>query len=168
MFRVAAASIEEYFGFDPAREADLRRTDESIRAAAPTLARWFVPGTAAGKPGMAMTLIGYGSFEYALQRSPITVTWPIVGLALQKNYLSLYFSAEYNGSPFALGYTDQLGEVDISSTGAVRFARATDLNPAGLATLLTDLEHGLTTATVRVRYGRNTTTVAVHGYPSTR
>ncbi|MFD6163347.1 hypothetical protein ACFWF7_40470 [Nocardia sp. NPDC060256] len=168
MFRVAAASIDEYFEFDPAREADLRRIDESIRAAAPTLSRWFVAGTEAGKPGMAMTLIGYGSFEYAVQRSPATVTWPIAGLALQKNYLSLYISAEHNGRPFALGYADRLGKVDISSTGAVRFTRATDLNPAGLTTLLTDLEHGVTTATVRVRYGRNTTTVAVQGHPLPR
>jgi len=31
-----------------------------IRAAAPALSRWFVPGTPPGAPGMTMTMIGYG------------------------------------------------------------------------------------------------------------
>lgn len=162
MFRVTAASVDEYFTFDPAREPQLRRTDELIRAAAPTLTRWFVAGTAAGKPGMAMTMIGYGRFEYAVRGSADTVSWPILGLALQKNHLSLYISAELDQQPFARHYPDRLGKVDISATGAVRFASTADLDSTGFAAMLADLERGLKSATVRVRYGRGTTTVAVH------
>ena len=44
MFRVAATLIEGYFTFDRTREADLRKIDAAIRANAPTLRRWFVPG----------------------------------------------------------------------------------------------------------------------------
>ncbi|MFI6045006.1 hypothetical protein ACIA8C_25480 [Nocardia sp. NPDC051321] len=168
MFRVAATSVEEYFAFDPARETELRRTDELIRAAAPALSRWFVAGTAAGKPGMAMTMIGYGRFEYAVRGSADTVSWPIVGLALQKNHLSLYLSAELDEQPFARHYPDRLGKVDVSATGAVRFARAADLDSAGFSAMLADLVRGLRSATVLVRYGRSTTTVAVHDPPLSR
>jgi 3'-phosphoadenosine 5'-phosphosulfate (PAPS) 3'-phosphatase len=45
MFTVNAASVDEYLRFDPARERDMRALDALIRAAAPTLSRWFVPGT---------------------------------------------------------------------------------------------------------------------------
>src|ERR1700759_666695 len=79
MFRVTAASVEEYFAFDPARESDLRAVDEAIRAAAPTLTRWFVQGTPEGKPGMRMTMIGYGDFMYTVKSSPEPIRWPVVG-----------------------------------------------------------------------------------------
>ena len=69
LFTVIAGSVDEYFGFDPDRETELRALDALIRAAAPSLARWFVPGTAAGEPGMTMTMIGYGQFEYTVKSS---------------------------------------------------------------------------------------------------
>jgi len=37
MSKVHAASVEEYFRFDPAREHSLRELDAVIRAAAPSL-----------------------------------------------------------------------------------------------------------------------------------
>ncbi len=103
MFKVTAQSIDEYFRFDPPREADLRRIDGMIRAAAPELSRWLVRGTAPGKAGMSMTMIGYGKFEYTVKTSPDEIAWPIVGLALQKNHFSLYLAAKYGPSlsPFA-------------------------------------------------------------------
>ncbi len=60
MFKVTAGSVEEFFRFDPAREQDLRAVDTLIRAAAPSLPRWFFPGTRPGQPGMTITMIGYG------------------------------------------------------------------------------------------------------------
>ena len=99
MFKVDAGSVEEYLRFDPGREADLRTLDGLIRGAAPGLARCFVPGTPDGQPGMTMTLIGYGQFQYSVKSSPVPVTWPVLGLALQKNYISLYNSAAGDGAP---------------------------------------------------------------------
>ena len=99
MFKVRAASVEEYFRFDPAREDALRELDAVIRAAAPALSRWFVPGTPPGQPGMTMIMIGYGQYQYTVKASPAPVTWPILGLALQKNYLSFYSNAYGDGSP---------------------------------------------------------------------
>ena len=85
MFRVTATSAEDYFTYDRRREADPRKIDATIRAMAPTLRRWFVPGAREGKPGMRMTMIGYGHFFYTVKTSPDLVRWPVVGLALQKN-----------------------------------------------------------------------------------
>jgi len=53
MFRVAADSLEAYFAFDPRRKGDLQRLDQLIRAAAPSLERYFHEGTPAGEPGCA-------------------------------------------------------------------------------------------------------------------
>jgi hypothetical protein len=39
MFKVHAASVEECFRFDPAREHSLRELDAVIRVAAPSLSR---------------------------------------------------------------------------------------------------------------------------------
>lgn len=59
---------------------------------------------------MTMTIIGYGRFEYIVKSSTILVSWPILGLALQKNYIGLYSSVSGDGRPFAVGYTGAWGE----------------------------------------------------------
>ena len=82
--------------------------DKLIRQTAPDLKRWFYKGSAAGEPGMRMRLIGYGSFEYSV-KSGKTVKWPIIGLALQKNYISAYLSVTRNGEAILNEYRDQLG-----------------------------------------------------------
>jgi hypothetical protein len=47
---------------------------------------------------MRMNLIGYGCFQYEV-KSGRRAQWPIVGLALQKNYISLYTSVVQDGAP---------------------------------------------------------------------
>ena len=143
MFKVAAGSVEEYFSFDPAREAELRVLDALIRAAAPSLARWFVPGTPVGEPGMTMTMIGYGRFEYTVKNSAASVSWPVLGLALQKNYISLYSSVSGGGRPFAAGYSGRLGRARVSSKGVVTFTSRDDLNLEALAEMIAAIEAGL-------------------------
>jgi len=143
LFKVAAGSVEEYFSFDPAREAELRVLDALIRAAAPSLARWFVPGTPVGEPGMTMTMIGYGRFEYTVKNSAASVSWPVLGLALQKNYISLYSSVSGGGRPFAAGYSGRLGRARVSSKGVVTFTSRDDLNLEALAEMIAAIEAGL-------------------------
>jgi hypothetical protein len=143
MFKVRAGSVEEYFSFDSGREDDLRALDALIRAAAPALPRWFVPGTPAGQPGMTMTMIGYGQFQYTVKNSPVPVTWPILGLALQKNYISLYNSANGDGPPFTCAYADRLGRARVSSKGVVTFSSLRDVNLQALTEMITAIEAGL-------------------------
>src|SRR4030095_11472396 len=139
MFRVTATSLEDYFTFDCTREADLRKIDATIRAMAPTLQRWFVPGAREGKPGMRMTMIGYGDFHYTVKTSPDPVRWPVVGLALQKNYISLYCSARDGNRPFVLAYTKDLGAADVSATGVIRFSDVASIDVDGLGAMMRDL-----------------------------
>lgn len=89
MFRVTADSLESYLDFDPARKPDLLRLHDLIRKAAPGLRRYFHKGTPAGEAGMRMKMIGYGKFRYAI-KSGKTAEWPVIGVALQKNYISMY------------------------------------------------------------------------------
>jgi hypothetical protein len=67
-------------------------------------------GTPAGEPGMRMKMIGYGKFRYEVQ-SGQTVEWPIIGVALQKNYISVYVAIRKNGRPIVETYAGELGEL---------------------------------------------------------
>jgi Domain of unknown function (DU1801) len=143
MFKVSAASVEEYFRFDPAREDALRELDAVIRGAAPALSRWFVPGTPPGQPGMTMTMIGYGQYTYTVKGSPALVTWPVLGIALQKNYLSLYSNAYGDGPPFACAYAGKLGRARVSAKGVVTFTSIDDINLQALAEMVAAIAAGL-------------------------
>lgn len=143
MFKVEAGSLEEYFRFDPAREEDLRALDELIRGAAPSLERWFVTGTPAGQPGMTMTMIGYGQYQYAVKNSDVPVVWPVLGLALQKNYISLYCSANRAGEPFTCGYAGLLGRARVSKKGVVTFSSLGEIDLRVLAEMIGAIQVGL-------------------------
>jgi hypothetical protein len=151
MFKVDTGSVEEYLRFDPGREDDLRTLDGLIRGAAPGLARWFVPGSPDGQPGMTMTLIGYGQFQSSIKSSPVPVTWPVLGLALQKNYISLYNSANGNGPPFTCAYADRLGRARVSKKGVVSFSTVREINLPTLAEMIAALEAGLAAGQLQAR-----------------
>ena len=110
MFRVAADSLEAYLAFDPGRTADLEQLHAVMRKAAPSLKRHFHAGTPAGEAGMRMNMIGYGQFRYAI-KSGKTAVWPVIGLALQKNYISIYVTVTRDGKPLVSCYAGKLGEL---------------------------------------------------------
>jgi hypothetical protein len=87
MFKAPAESLEAYFNFDPARKRDLESLDALIRRNAVGLARYFHQGTPPGEPGMRFKMIGYGPFHYPT-KSGASVLWPVIGVALQKNYIA--------------------------------------------------------------------------------
>jgi hypothetical protein len=151
MFKVPAGSVEEYLRFDRARKNDLRTLDELIRGAAPGLPRWFVPGTPDGQPGMTMTMIGYGQFQYFVNNSPVPVTWPILGLALQKNYITLYNSANGDGPPFTCAYADRLGRARVSKKGVVTFGTLRGTNLQALTEMISAIEDGLAAGQLTAR-----------------
>jgi hypothetical protein len=155
VFKVRARTLDDYFAFDPDREGDLRLIDRTIRRSAPPLKRWFVPGAVKGAPGMKMSMIGYGQFSYSVLASPQPVLWPIVGLALQKNYMSLYCSAKTkSGTSFVLASNPALGKAAISKMGVITFETANDLDLGALSALLRALAAGLKAGTLSPSYGR--------------
>jgi hypothetical protein len=76
--------------------------------------------------GSEQRIIGYGSYHYK-GRSGGEGEWFIVGLAAQKNYLSLYANAAVDGEYVAKRYGPRLGKVKAGSAN-ITFKRAADVD----------------------------------------
>lgn len=137
MFRVAADSLAAYLDFDPERKPDLVRLHALIREAAPALKRHFHQGTPAGEAGMRMKMIGYGKFRYAIKSGKST-PWPVIGVALQKNYISVYVAVTRNGAAIVRAYAGKLGELRAGGNN-FSFERFDDLNAPALSSLFAEV-----------------------------
>lgn len=138
MFRVDADTLETYLDFDPIRKIDLQKLDRLLRKSAPGLKRYFHKGTPAGEPGMRFKMIGYGKSHY-LAKSGQRVEWPVVGVALQKSYISVYLSIAKDGAPLVDSYAGRLGGLRIGRNN-FSFVRFDDLNLATVSALLAEAE----------------------------
>ena len=76
--------------------------------------------------GTQQHIIGYGSYHYR-GRSGAEGEWFVVGLAAQKNYLSLYVNAADDGESLGQRYASRLGKVKAARSN-VQFKRASDLD----------------------------------------
>src|SRR5258708_25668086 len=133
MFRVTADSLGAYLDFDPERKPDLVKLHKLMAKTAPALKRYFHKGTPAGEAGMRMKMIGYGKFRYAI-KSGKTTEWPVIGVALQKNYISVYVSVTKAGAPLVPAYKGKLGELRIGGNN-FSFVRFYDFRCPALASL---------------------------------
>ena len=137
MFLVTADSLDAYLDFDPARKSDLVKFHELMRKAAPHLKRYFHKGTPAGEPGMRMKMIGYGKFRYA-NKSGKSTEWPVIGVALQKNYISVYIAVTKADAPVLKGYAGKLGELRRGGNN-FSFERLDDLKTAAVSSLFSEV-----------------------------
>jgi hypothetical protein len=137
MYRVTADSFESYLDFDPARKSDLVRLHHLIRTSAPNLKRDFHKGTPAGQAGMRMKMIGYGKFRYSI-KSGETVEWPVIGVALQKNYISVYVAVTKAGAPIVGAYAGRLGELRLGRNN-FSFESFDDLRIIGVSSLFAEV-----------------------------
>jgi hypothetical protein len=127
--RIAARTIPEYFeAVEPRRRADLEAVDGAIVAAAPTLSRWLFVGP-------SITMLGYGELDWVGASG--SGVWPLIGLASQKRYLSVYVAAERDGVTLAEYYRDRLGKTD-NGRSCIRFRRASDIDLDVLAQAVRD------------------------------
>ncbi|HET6744655.1 MAG TPA: DUF1801 domain-containing protein [Candidatus Limnocylindria bacterium] len=108
---------------EPVRD-DIRRLDAAISPVMDGLPRDVWEGPFWG--GTQQRIIGYGRYTYR-GRSGAEGEWFIVGLASQKNYLSLYVNGAEDGMSLAKRYAERLGKVKASS-GAVTFKRLADVD----------------------------------------
>jgi hypothetical protein len=136
MFRVSADSLEAYLAFDPGRTAELEKLHALMRKAAPGLKRHFHAGTPAGEAGMRMNMIGYGQFRYAI-KSGKTASWPVIGVALQKNYISVYVAVTRNGKPLVSCYAGKLGELRMGGNN-FSFEKFDDLKAPAVTSLFAE------------------------------
>jgi hypothetical protein len=91
--------------------------------------------------GTDQRIIGYGSHQY-VNRSGTHVDWYVIGLAAQKNYLSLYVNAA-DADGYILGrYAAKLGKVKIGSANAT-FKRASDIDLDVLGQMVAEARAGM-------------------------
>jgi len=137
MYRVEADSLAAYLDFDAARKPHLVRMHGLMRKAAPDLTRHFHKGTPAGEAGMRTKMIGYGKLRYAI-KSGKTAEWSVIGLALQKNDISVYVSVTKAGTPIVRTCAGRLGELRIGGNN-FSFEEFDDLQVAAVSSLFAEV-----------------------------
>jgi hypothetical protein len=137
VFRVEADSLQAYLDFDAARKPDLVRLHALMRKAAPDLERYLHKGTPPGEPGMRFKMIGYGKYRYAA-RSGTLVEWPVIGVALQKNYISVYVSVTKAGASIVQTYAGKLGALR-SGGNNFSFQKFDDLKAPAVSSLFAEV-----------------------------
>lgn len=117
MFKpVKAKTAKEYIDMlDPERKKIILALDSLIKKSSKTLT-----------PHFAYNMPGYGSFKYKNYKKEM-IDWPIVSVASQKNYISLYICALEDGEYVAEKYKDRLGKVSVGRS-CIRFKKLEDLN----------------------------------------
>jgi len=76
--------------------------------------------------GTKQEIIGYGDYTINLSRGKKS-EWFMVGLAIQKNYISIYVNAVEDGQYVAEKYRSELGKVKVGKS-SISFKRLADLN----------------------------------------
>lgn len=125
MFKpVKAKSIEEYFALLPPEKREVMDfLDQFIRKTVPSL-----------KPLFAYNMPGYGTFKYKSAKKEL-LDWPIIALANQKNYISIYVCAIDGNEYIAEKYKNELGKVDVGKS-CIRIKKLQYLNLETLAKVL--------------------------------
>lgn len=119
----SSASVEEFIATnDP--DGSLARLDAVITAALPGAARVLWQGVFWG--GTDQSIIGYGTIEQPRPRGR-TSEWFLIGLARQKNYLSLYVNAAEDGAYLSRTYGPRLGRAKVGSA-SVSFSSSDDVD----------------------------------------
>lgn len=75
--------------------------------------------------GSKQTIIGFGDLTYT-RSDKKQVEWFVVGLTLQKNYISVYISATEDGQYIVKKHGNQLGKAKIGSS-SISFKKAADI-----------------------------------------
>ena len=129
--QITAASREEYLEAAGPREGELRQLDAIIRKYAPALTP-----SLSGVIGTPM--LGYGEQPYQNTAMKEPGTWPVVALAVQKRYLSLYVSAVVDGEYVAERYASELGNVSCGKS-CIRFTKVDKINLETLKKILVEV-----------------------------
>lgn len=78
------------------------------------------------KPHFAYNMLGYGAFPYKNYKKE-AIEWPVIALANQKNYVSIYVCAVEKGTYVAEKFAKELGKVSVGKS-CIRFKKLEDLH----------------------------------------
>lgn len=125
MFKpVKAKTVKEYLAAVPAeRKEMINFLHACIQKTVPKL-----------KPWLAYNMIGYGAFPYKNYKKEM-IEWPVISLANQKQYVSLYVCAVENGKYLAEKSKKELGNVSVGKS-CIRFKKIEDVNLDALKKVL--------------------------------
>jgi hypothetical protein len=117
MFKpTAAKTVDEYLAALPEeRKEPFLFLHELIQKTAPSLKSHF-----------AYNMLGYGSMKYLNSKKEV-IDWPIISLANQKNYISLYVCATEGPEYIAEKNKDRLGKVKVGKS-CIQIKKIEDLN----------------------------------------
>lgn len=119
-----AKTVEEYLDQVPRERKEIVLFfHEFIKKTVPKFKSYF-----------AYNMLGYGSFAYKNYRHKV-IEWPVLALANQKNYISIYVCALDKGEYVAEKYKKELGKVRVGKS-CIRITKLEDVNLAALKKVL--------------------------------
>lgn len=129
MFKTTdAKSVEELISkIDEPRRSEIKKIHEFIRKIVPNL-----------PVGLYGAIIGYGNYHYKYS-SGREGDWMLIGLASQKNYISLYICATENGEYLAEKNKEELPKASVGKS-CIRFKKLEDVNLEVLKKLILKAE----------------------------
>lgn len=118
MFKATKAkTVKEYMEtLPPGRKELIAAIDKLIRQTVPGL-----------KPYFAINMLGYGTFKY-LNAKKEWVDWQVIGLASQKQHVSLYVCALEGGKYLAEAHKGELGKKVKVGKSCISFKTLEDLH----------------------------------------
>lgn len=117
MFKATPAkTVTQYLRAVPAERKQLIEfLHDYIQKAAPSLKSHF-----------ASNMLGYGSFSYRNHKNE-PIQWPVIALANQKNYVSLYVCAVQDGKYIAETFAKELGKASVGKS-CIRFKQLEEIH----------------------------------------
>lgn len=125
MFKpVKAKNEKEYIdSIEEPRKSEIIILDNFIKNSVPNL-----------KPNFAYNMLGYGMFHYK-SKSGREGDWPVVSLASQKNYISVYVCAVDGDKYLAESHKDKFPHASIGKS-CIRFKKVADIDLKVLSEIL--------------------------------
>ena len=122
---ISPQSVDDHLASLPdGVRADMQLLDAQITAKTKDASRGLFEGKFWG--GSDQKIIGYGKFRYT-NSSGKKVEWFMVGLAAQKNYISMYVNAVDDDGYVVAKYKDRLGKVKTGSA-SISFKTVDDID----------------------------------------
>lgn len=130
----------------------IAQIEEPRRTAIATLHSLIVKAIPSQKPSIQAGMIGYGTYHYKYA-SGREGDWPIVALASQKSYISVYVCASQDGQYCAERRKSELPKASIGKS-CIRFKRLEDID---LKVLISIVKEGVQAMKKNAKVGKGVT-----------